>query len=126
MDFVHSHSYQKWAMLVARLFLALQFAIAAFFKIMGFAGEAAMTAAVGVPFATVAVGAALILEVAGVLALLSGYKIREVSLLLALYVLLLAVLFYHHWSDQMQFGMFVSHLGLAAALFYVSANGARK
>ncbi len=123
---MHSRGYEKGAIMVARLFLAIQFGIAAFFKIVGFSGEAAMTAGVGVPFARVAVGLALILEVVGVIALLTGWKIRPVALLLVLYVLLLAVLFYHNWSTQLDFGLFVSHLGLAAALLYVSVFGAKK
>jgi uncharacterized membrane protein YphA (DoxX/SURF4 family) len=45
------------------------------------------------------------------------------SFLLAGFVMLLAVIFYHNWSDQMQFGMFVSHLGLTAALLLLSVHG---
>lgn len=122
MRFVHHHSYEKGAMGVARALLALQFAIAAYYKTVGFAGEVAMTAAAGVPFASAAVGAALIFEIAAVISLLSGYALRQVSFLLALYVMLLAALFYNDWSNQMIFGLFVSHLGLAAALFVVSGT----
>src|SRR6185503_12064320 len=107
----YNRSYESWAPVVARLFLAIQFAIAAFFKIIGFSGEAAMTGAVGVPLPTVAVGLALILEVVGVFALVTGWRIKVLAALLAPYVLLLGVLFYHDWSNQLTFGLFVSHLG---------------
>lgn len=117
--------YENWAPVLARVFLAIQFGVAAYFKVVFFSGEVAQTAAVGVPLAHVAVILALILEVAGVLALLSGYYIRLLTGLLAPYVMLLAVLFYHDWSNQMTFGLFVSHLGLTAALLYVSVFGAR-
>jgi putative oxidoreductase len=119
----YNSRYEDWAPLVARVFLAIQFGIAAYFKIVFWGGEVAQTAAVGVPVASVAVGAALLLEVVGVLALLTGYRVRPIALLLALYCALLAVLFYHNWSDQMTFGLFVSHMGLIAALLYVSAFG---
>lgn len=122
MRFVHHQSYEKGAIGLARVLLALQFGIAAYFKCIGFAGEAAMTAAVGVPFASAAVGAALVLEIVGVIALLSGYALRQVALLLSLYVMLLAVLFYNDWSSQMIFGLFISHLGLAAALLVISGT----
>lgn len=121
-----SRAYEDWAPVVARLFLAVQFAIAALFKVMGFSMQVAQTAAVGVPMAQVAVAAALVLELAGVIALLTGYYIRLVSMLLAAYVALLAVLFYHNWQDPMNFGLFVSHLGLIAALLLVSVYGARR
>ncbi len=126
MNFVHSTWYEDWAPVVARVFLAIQFSVAAYFKVMGFSGEAAMTASVGVPFATVAVGLALVLEVVGIIALLTGWQIRRVASLLALYVALLAVLFYHNWADQTSFGFFMSHLGLVAALLFVSVYGAKR
>lgn len=126
MKFLHTHSYQRAALITARVLLAIQFGTAAWFKIMGFSGEAAMTAQVGVPFATIAVAVALALEVAGVIALLTGFKLRPIAFLLALYVALLAVLFYHDWSNQLNFGFFMSHLGLAAALLYVSVFGGKK
>lgn len=117
--------YQKFAPIVARLFLAFQFGVAAYFKLTMFSGQVAYTAAVGVPLPQVAVALGLALEIAGIIALLSGYKIRLLSFLLAGYVMLLGVLFYHNWSDQMNFGLFVSHLGLTAALLYVSVVGAK-
>ncbi len=118
--------YMQWAPVVARVFLAFQFGVAAYFKITMFSGQVAYTTAVGVPFPTIAVALAFVLEVAGIIALLSGYYIKILSGLLAAYVLLLGVLFYHNWADQMIFGLFVSHLGLAAALLYVSVFGTGK
>ena len=123
---MNTHVWNTWAPMVARILLAIQFAVAAFFKVTGFSMEVSMTAAAGVPLATAAVAAALVLEVVGVISLLTGYYIRIVSFLLAGFVMLLAVIFYHNWSDQMQFGMFVSHLGLTAALMFVSVYGARR
>ena len=118
-------TYQKFAPIVARVLLAFQFGVAAYFKLTMFSGQVVQTAAMGVPLPQVAVGLALILEIAGIVALLSGYKIRLLSFLLAGYVMLLGVIFYHNWSDMMNFGLFVSHLGLTAALLYVSVCGAK-
>src|SRR5882724_9692034 len=100
-----NRAYEDWAPVVARLFLAIQFGVAALFKIMGFGMEVSQTAAAGVPLANVAVAAALVLEVAGVVALLFGWRIRFISMLLAGYVALLAVIFYHNWSDPMLIGL---------------------
>ncbi len=121
----YSRAWENWAPLVARLFLALQIGVGAFFKVIAFSMEVQQTGAVGVPFPTVAVALALVLEVAGVIALLTGWQLRRIATLLAFYVALLAVLFYHNWSDQMMFGLFMSHLGLIAALLYVSVFGAK-
>ncbi len=118
--------WELWAPRVARLFLAIQFGIAAYFKLTAFSGQVASASAAGVPLPTLAVALALILEVAGVLALLTGYYLRPIAAALAGYVMLLAVIFYHDWSSMMMFGLFVSHLGLTAALLYVSTFGASK
>lgn len=104
--------------------MAIQFAVAALFKVIGFSAEVGQTAAAGVPWAGAAVAAALALEALGVVSLLLGWQIRRIALALAAYVALLAVIFYHNWSDPMVMGLFISHLGLIAALMYVSAYGA--
>jgi putative oxidoreductase len=122
---VFNRAYEDWAPLAARLLLAVQFGVGAWFKVTGFSLEVGQSAAVGIPLPTIAVALALAFEILLVLSLALGAYVRPLALLGALYVALLAVLFYHHWSDPMTFGLFVSHLGLIAALLYVSAYGAR-
>lgn len=120
--------YENWAPVVGRLLLAVAFLIGAAFKIPGtesFAAEVAMTAAVGVPFATVAVFLAFILEVAGGVALVIGWKTRLMAFLLMLFTVLLTALFHSNLSDPMQIGQFVSHLSLIGGLLYVSVYGAQ-
>jgi uncharacterized membrane protein YphA (DoxX/SURF4 family) len=117
--------WENWAPLCARILLAIQFGVGAFFKVTLFSMQVAATHAAGVPFATVAVGAALVLEIAGIISLLTGYYIRLISFLLAGYAMLLAFIFYHNWSDQMNFGSFMSHLGMTAALILLSVYSRR-
>lgn len=122
------NAYQKWAPVVARIIFGLQFLLGASFKIPGtpfFAGEVAQTAAVGVPFPMVAVLLAFVLEVVLGLMLVFGWHARKAAMILAPYVLLLAVLFYRNLSDPMTMGMFVSHLSFIAGLLYVSVYGAQ-
>ena len=115
-------AYERWAPLAARGLLAIQFAVAAYYKLAMFSMQVAQTAAVGVPLPQVAVTLGLMLEIVGIVALLTGWQLRRISVLLGAYVALLAVLFYNDWSDPMKFGFFISHLGLIAALLYVSAK----
>lgn len=88
--------------------------------------EVGMTAAVGVPFASVAVVLAFILEVVGAVAIIVGYKTRLFAFLLALFTALLTVLFHMNFSDPMGMGMFISHLSLIGGLLYLSVYGAQK
>jgi len=121
----YSRSYEVWAPFAARLIFGFQFLLGAFFKIIWHSAEVAQTQAVGVPFPELAVWLAFILEVVLGLALIVGYRVRIVGLVLAAYVLLLALLFYRNIADPMVMGMFVSHLGFIAGLLYVSVYGAQ-
>jgi putative oxidoreductase len=122
----NSRAYEIWALRLARLLLAIPFAVGAWFKASMFGMEVAQSAGAGVPLPTVAVALALVLEIALALSLITGLWARPAALLGALYIALLAVLFYHNWSDMMQFGSFISHLPFAAALLMVSVFGTRK
>jgi putative oxidoreductase len=122
----NTRAYEVWAPRAARLLLAIPLAIGAWFKISMFSMQVAQTASVGVPMPAIAVALALALEAALVVSLLTGYYARLLALLGALYILLLAALFYNNWSDPMQFGSFMSHLPFAAALLMVSVFTGRR
>src|SRR4051812_4421853 len=114
MNFLYNtRAYEAWAPVVARVLFAVPFLVGAYFKLPGSAmsaAEVAQTAAAGVPLASAAVMLAFILEVAAGIALIIGWQTRAWAFVLALYVLLLAAIFYHDFSNLMVFGMFVSHL----------------
>ncbi len=122
----YDQAYERWAPRVARALLAIQFAVAAYYKLTMFSMQVGQTAAVGVPLPQVAVALGLVLELVGIAALVTGWQLRRISVVLAAYVALLAVLFYRDWSDPMKFGFFISHLGLIAACLYVSVYGAKR
>jgi putative oxidoreductase len=119
-------AYERWAPRVARALLAIQFSVAAYYKLTMFSMQVGQTVAVGVPLPQVAVALGLVLELVGIAALVTGWQLRRISVVLAAYVALLAVLFYRDWSDPMKFGFFISHLGLIAACLYVSVYGAKR
>jgi putative oxidoreductase len=123
---IHTNTYETWAPVVARYLLAIQIGVGAYLKVVAFPMMVGAAASVGLPFPNVAVALAFILELAGVLALVFGYRVRFIAMLLAAYVALLAVLFYRDFgANPNNFGMFMSHLGLIAALLYVSVYGAK-
>ena len=63
--------------LVGRLLLAALFLPAGFSKIAGFAGTVGYIASVGLPMASLAAIAAVVVEVAGGLALIAGFRTRS-------------------------------------------------
>jgi putative oxidoreductase len=122
----YSPAYEAWAPFIARIIFGCQFLLGALFKVTMYSMMVTQTAAVGVPFPEIAVGAAFVLEVVLGISLIVGYKTRIAASLLALYTLLLTFLFYRNVMDPMVMGMFVSHLGLIAGLLYVSVYGAER
>jgi putative oxidoreductase len=125
MNILHSTWYQAWAPFIARIIIGVQFLIGAYFKIIWHAAEVGQTAAAGVPLPEIAVWAAFILEVIAGVALIVGWRVREVAAILAAYVLLLALIFYRNVADPMIMGQFISHLAFIAGLLYLSVYGAR-
>jgi len=125
----HYSLYERFAPVVARLIFGGQFLLGAAFKIpgtQGFAGEVAMTAAEGLPYATIFVGIAFVVEVVCALCIILGYRARAAAFVLAAFTLSLAIIFYtSNLSDPMMFGAFISHLGFIAGLLYVSVYGAK-
>jgi putative oxidoreductase len=124
----YGRAYENWAPTLARVIFGLTFLMSAFYKIPGtetFAMQVQMSGAVGIPFPLVAVALAFILEVVGGIGLIIGWQTRPLALLLAGFVLLIALFFFRNLSDQATMGQFISCIGEVAALLYISVYGAR-
>lgn len=124
----HARWWEMCAPVVARVLLGGLFLMGAAFKIpgtKGFVMESGMAAAAGVPFATILVGLAFLVEVIGGLAIILGWHARAAASVLAVFTLGLAIIFYSNFSDPMVMGQFISHLGLVAGLLFVSVYGAK-
>ncbi|KWR89968.1 LysR family transcriptional regulator [Cupriavidus sp. IDO] len=78
---------------------------------------------VGLPFPTVALGIATLVEVVGGIALLLGYRTRIVAGVLFLFTLATAVFFHNHFGDQNQFIHFFKNIAMAGGLLHVMAFG---
>ncbi|MES2225476.1 MAG: DoxX family protein [Patescibacteria group bacterium] len=123
-----SRAYENWAPVVARVLFGGLFLMGAAFKIpgtQGFIMESGMTAAAGVPLATIAVALAFVLEVVLGVSLIVGWHVRNAAFVLAIFTLALALIFYRNFADPMVMGQFISHLGLIAGLLYISVYGAQ-
>jgi uncharacterized membrane protein YphA (DoxX/SURF4 family) len=124
----YSAVYEKWAPVFGRMLLAIPFIAGGIYKIpytQGFAMQAAMTAAAHVPFASLAVFLAFILEIVAGVSLIIGWQVRTVTAILIPYVVLLTILFHSSFASPMDIGLFIDHLVLIGMLFYVSVYGAQ-
>lgn len=114
--------------LVGRLLLAQIFILSGYAKITGFAGTVAYINSKGLPFASVAAGLAILVELGGGLLLIAGWKTRWAAAALALFCVAAALLFHNYWAvppDMMQNQMihFMKNLVMTGGLLYVVAYG---
>ncbi len=111
--------------IVGRLIFAAMFTLGCVFKFVDLSGTAGYIAAAGFPLAFPLAVIAAIYELALVLAFLTGAFFTEAALTAAVYVVFLGFAFHgpSHWTDQSEFGAFISHFPFAAGLLFAAAHG---
>jgi putative oxidoreductase len=120
---------QNGLALTGRVLLAALFLPAGISKLTGFAGTVGYIGSVGLPAPTLAAALALVVEIAGGLALLAGFGTRVAALALALFTLVASVFFHNFWgvpADQafMQQLMFFKNIAVVGGLLVLAAHGA--
>jgi putative oxidoreductase len=116
------------AALAGRVLLAFMFVYAGFGKIGGFEGTAAYIASKNLPLPPVATAIAIVVEVAGGLMLVVGWKARWAALVVAVFTLFASVLFHNYWAmvdqaAQVNRLMFMKNLSVIGGLLMVFALG---
>ena len=115
--------------LIGRLTLAALFLPAGLSKITGFGGTVGYIESVGLPLAALGAIIAIVVEIAGGLALIAGLFTRISAIVLAVFTLLASVFFHAYWSvpaDQafMQQLLFYKNLAVVGGLLVLAAHGA--
>ncbi|MGZ0018226.1 DoxX family protein [Nitrosomonas sp. wSCUT-2] len=113
---------EKIAQLIARLFLAQIFFLSGIFKISGYEGTQGYMEAMGIPGMLLPLVIAL--EIGGGLALIAGWQTKWVSLALAGFTLVAAVIFHNNLADQMQMIMFMKNIAITGGLLLLAIQGA--
>jgi putative oxidoreductase len=112
----------------ARLLICAIFVQGAFGKIFGWSGQEEYMASHGVRFIPPLLGAALVIEVLGVLALLSGYQARVAALVMFVYLGIVSAMLHNFWaasgmSAAMGQTQFLKNLGIMGGLLMIAAYG---
>lgn len=115
--------------LIGRLLFALLFLPAGISKIVGFAGTVGYIGSKGLPMPALGAVIAIIVEVGGSLALISGFGTRFAALALAAFTLVATFFFHNFWGvpvDQamMQQLMFYKNIAVVGGLLLLAAHGA--
>jgi len=109
---------------VGRLLLATLFLISGFSKLAAPAGTIGYIASAGLPFPELAYAGAVFVEVVLAAALVLGYRVRAVAVLMAGFTLVTAFAFHFNLGDQNQFIHFFKNISIAGGLLQVAAFGA--
>ncbi|PNU05631.1 DoxX family protein [Novosphingobium guangzhouense] len=114
---------EAWLPLVGRVLIAAIFILSGLSKIADPAGSMAYIASVGLPLPAVALAGAIVVEVVGGALLISGYKVRAVATVIALFSLATAVFFHNDLADQNQFIHFFKNIAIAGGLLQIVVFG---
>ena len=112
----------KISQLVARIFLGQIFLISGLLKISGYEGTQGYMEAMGVPGMLLPLVIAL--EVGGGLAIVTGWQTKLVSMALAAFTLVAAVIFHSNFSDQIQMIMFMKNIAITGGFMLLIVYGA--
>ncbi len=119
---------QAKVMLVGRILMGLLFVGAAWSKSGRFDGSVAYMAKNGVPMAELALYAALLLEFAGGVLLILGWKTRWTAIILAVFVVVITPIFHAFWVAEPaqytgQWNHFLKNIAIIGGLLYIWAFG---
>ena len=87
------------AALLARILLVALFVLSGFGKLGNFAGTVSYIASTGLPFPELGAVIAIALELGGGLLVLIGWRARWVALILAIFAVVVGLLFHPYWAD---------------------------
>lgn len=113
---------------VARVSISAIFVQGALGKIFGWSSQAAYMQSHGLPFVAPLLAAALVIESAGVLCLLTGFATRVAAAVMFVYLVTVSVLLHGFWAaSPASAGMlqteFMKNMGIAGGLLLLADRG---
>jgi putative oxidoreductase len=114
----------RFVPLLGRILIALLFVPFGFEKITGFQDTVGYAAAMGMPVASLAIVAAIVIEIGCGLMILFGYRTRAAAALLALFCVVTALVFHHSFADMGERINFLKNLAIAGGLLQLVYFGA--
>jgi putative oxidoreductase len=115
--------------LVARILLILEFGVALNGKVTDWSGQAGYMQAKGMHFIAPLLGAALVIEAAGSLCLLVGWRTRTAAAVLFVYLGIVSVRLHDFWNGTgmgaaMNVTHFFKNMGMMGGLLMIAVYGA--
>ena len=109
--------------LIGRILISVLFLLNGIFKISNYDGTIGWMESYGMP--GIFLVPAIILEIAGPVLVIIGYKTKLTAGLLSLFCVATAIIFHNDFTDQMQFTSFLKNIALAGGFLILFVNGAK-
>lgn len=114
----------KFIPLLGRIMLGAPFVMSGLGKLGAYAATVGYITAMGLPIPPLAYVVSILVELGGGLLILSGYRVRPVSVVMALFCLVTAVFFHHNFADQNQMIHFLKNVMMAGGFLQIAYFGA--
>lgn len=114
----------KFLPLVGRVLIGAPFVMSGLSKLAAYTATVGYIGAVGLPLPPLAFLMAVLIELGGGLLLLSGYRVRFASLVMAVFCIATAVFFHRNLADQNQMIHFLKNVMMAGGLLQITYFGA--
>ena len=109
--------------LIGRILISALFLLNGIFKISNYDGTIGWMESFGMP--GILLIPAIILEIAGPVLIIIGYKTKLAAGLLSLFCIATAFIFHNDFANQMQLTSFLKNIALAGGFLILFANGAK-
>jgi putative oxidoreductase len=109
--------------LIGRILISALFLLNGIFKISNYDGTIGWMESFGMP--GILVIPAIILEIAGPVLIIIGYKTKLAAGLLSLFCIATAFIFHNDFANQMQLTSFLKNIALAGGFLILFVNGAK-
>ena len=109
--------------LIGRILISALFLLNGIFKISNYDGTIGWMESFGMP--EILLIPAIILEIAGPVLIIIGYKTKLAAGLLSLFCIATAFIFHNDFTNQMQLTSFLKNIALAGGFLILFVNGAK-
>ena len=109
--------------LIGRILISALFLLNGIFKISNYDGTIGWMESFGMP--GILLIPAIILEIAGPVLIIIGYKTKLAAGLLSLFCIATAFIFHNDFTNQMQLTSFLKNIALAGGFLILFVNGAK-
>ena len=114
----------KFLPLLGRILIGAPFVMSGLGKLAAYSATVGYIAAMGLPVPPLAFLVSVLIELGGGLLLLSGYRVRLVSVVMAVFCVVTALVFHHNFADQNQMINFLKNVMMAGGLLQITWFGA--